>query len=313
MFNSVLKEEFIKQRNSEANLPKNFLTRLFTITEEYENHLEKDVSNFTVYEIMDMYKGINSISFERIQNINAQLSYYTQYCLQKNLVKDCQNHYLEIKAENVNECINKVALVNRIHTREEILKWCNTVFMDNPSDRFVLLGMFEGLGGNNFIEITEAKMSDFNEEKLTISTILNRTIPVSRTLINYAKESDITLDYTTLGTTKRIKKMHESGKIIKDFRLNSIEEEYHQGRRIYTRIKKMFAEVTTNQYLSTKSLADSGRCDYIIRRCKELDISPYDFLYSSEVEEMNKIYLGDIVRATFWKKYGEYLEAQMDQ
>lgn len=313
MFNSELKEEFIKQRNSEAILDKNFLKRLFVITEEYEDQLNKDVSNFTVYEIMNMYKGINSISLERIQNINTQLSYYTQYCLQNNLVRDCQNHYLEIKPDNVFKCINVVALIKRIYTRDQILRWCNTVFADNPSDKFILLGMFEGLGGNNFIEITEAKVGDIDEQNLTMKTILGRTIPISNTLINYAKESDITLEYTTLGSTRRIRKLFESGKIIKYYRKNATEELHQQGRRIYIRIKKMFAEVASNQYLSTKSLADSGRCHYIITRCKELKITPYDYLFSDRIEEVNKIYLGGIVRSTFWKKYGGYLENQMDQ
>ena len=313
MFNESLKQEFIRQRKQEANLDKNFLNRIFSITEEYEDLLRKDVSNFTVQEILDLYKSINSISYERILNINTQLSYYTQFCLQRNLVKDSQNHFLEIKSENVIECINKVALVNRLHSRDQIIRWCNTVLTDNPSDKFILLGMFEGLSGNNFIEITEARLKDIDEKTSTMKTYLERTIPISKELISYAKESDTTLEYITLGSTGRIRKLYETGKIIKDYRKESAEDPYKQGRRIYLRIKKIFKMVTDNQYLSTKSLADSGRCDYIIKRSKELNISPYDFISTTEyVNEVNKIYLGGIVKSVFWNKYGEYLESRMD-
>ena len=106
MYNKEYKERFIAEREN-----KKYLECQFEKVSSMETELNKDVSNFTYYEIVEYYKLLNTCSLEYLRVLNSQFSLYTQWCLQQNLVSDSQNHYLELRTEDYDNCINK-ALIN---------------------------------------------------------------------------------------------------------------------------------------------------------------------------------------------------------
>ena len=97
MFNAEYKERFIIEKNNESIIPKGYLEHQFKRVAEMENKLNKDVSNFTYYDIIEYYKMLNTHSIEYLAVLNSQFSLYTQWCLQQNLVNDGQNHFLEMR------------------------------------------------------------------------------------------------------------------------------------------------------------------------------------------------------------------------
>jgi hypothetical protein len=120
MYNETIKNRYIQEKESTTNMPKGYLNRQFNKTEEFENRLNKDVSNFTVYEIEDLYKTLNITSVESLTVLNSHLSLYAQWCLQQNLILDCQNHFTEIVNSSLVNYINTFALKKSIITRETL-------------------------------------------------------------------------------------------------------------------------------------------------------------------------------------------------
>ena len=120
MYNEDIKQRYILEKESTTSTPEGCLKKLFQKTSEYEKRLEKDISSFTVYEIIDFYKTFNTPSQGSLVVINSHLNLYTDWCLKQNLVSDYQNHFYEINHDILQTCINTLALKRSIISREEL-------------------------------------------------------------------------------------------------------------------------------------------------------------------------------------------------
>ena len=74
--------------------------------------------------------------------------------------------------------------------KKTLYSWVDQLL--NPSDAFIMLALFEGIKGKDFCEIVKLKMSDFNENEVTLCT--GRKVIVSNKLLALAEESNST-DY----------------------------------------------------------------------------------------------------------------------
>lgn len=310
MYNEEIKKRYIQEKEATTSTPENYLERLFNKTKGFEGKLEKDVSSFTVYEIMDTYKTINSSSFETLLVMHNHLSLYTQWCLHENLVPDCQNHFVEIKNEALLNCINKVILEKAVITRKRLYFWLAQ--MDNPSDAFVMLCLFEGIKGQAFCEIANLRISDFSGNTVKLCT--GRELTVSDKLIELAKLTDETYVYHTVSKTNSKEYMLEDeGYLIKKYHnCKDGANEEQRGRRIYKKLFRNFEEkLEVKDYMKSNSLITSGMIDFINTRAKELEITAKDYLFSKEnhVLEVKERYGYDMkrLRKMFYAKYEEYL------
>ena len=59
MYNDTIKTRYIQEKSSTTNMPNGYLARMFNKSDSFESKLDKDISNFTVYEIEDFYKTLN--------------------------------------------------------------------------------------------------------------------------------------------------------------------------------------------------------------------------------------------------------------
>ena len=89
MFNKEIKERYVEYKNDAIIIGEVFPINLFNKVAPFEEKLNKDVCNFTYYEIVDMYKTINVQAINYLYIINNSLSLYTQWCIGENLVNDC--------------------------------------------------------------------------------------------------------------------------------------------------------------------------------------------------------------------------------
>ena len=309
MYNQDIKMRYIKEKEHSATMPDGYLPRLFNKTEKFENKLNKDASCFTAYEIVDMYKTINTPSVETLNVLNNHLSMYTNWCLQQSLVPDCQNHYLELDTEILLKCINSYAFKSSIITRETLYNWIDSLV--NPSDAFCLLALFEGIKGQEFCEIVNLKMSDFNGNKVKLCT--GREIEVSDKLIELAKDSDATLEYySTTETQTKIVPLLDDGYIVKG-QPNCLEDtnDFQKGRRIYRKVWRVVKLLGVNKYMKPNSFVESGKIDYILNRVKEEDITPKQFLYDADKceEFKNKFDITNFSdRKKYYLKYKDFFE-----
>lgn len=305
MYNENLKKRYIEEKKESATLPSNYLECQFNKVGKYEEELKKDVYDFTVYEIVEYYKILNLSSLEVLAVLNSHLSLYTQWALQENLVKDNQNHFLEIDLEKMKSCLNKVLIERKIVSREQIIEWCEE--LPNPKDQVVMLGLFEGLKGKDFCDFVNLRPEDVNGNKLTL--VDGRTIIVSNELIKYIEDS-IAEDkyYSSSGNQIKTMPLINKGYVIKEYP-NTKEgtSAFAKGRIIYNGIARSLKYVGALSYMSANSICESGKIWMIKQRAAELGISAKDYVYSVYIREVEHQFGCKIVKSVFWLKYEDHL------
>ena len=305
MYNQELKERYRKEKESYTTVSTYYFSSLFKRTEPFEEQLDKDVSNFTAYEIINMYKTLAIMSLDTIVTMNSNLSMYTQWCIQQNLVNDYQNHYLEMTRDMLASFVNKLAMDKKVVSRKQVLDWCQQ--LPNPSDSFCLLGLFEGIRGGGYLELALAKIEDFHDN--TFTAYNGREIKVSTTLIEYAKLSNETLEYQSISQnmTKEVN-LNDNGRIIKDYpNVRRSESLPVLRRRTQSRLARIFDYVGILEYMNGNDIRMSGVIEMINNRCKELQISGKDYIYGIGIEEIKKQYDFKVVPSVFMDKFSEYL------
>lgn len=305
MYNQEFKKRYEEEKRTYTTISKYGLTSVFNKTASFEEELCKDVSNFTTYEIINMYKTLDFKTLDYLAITNSSLVGYTQWCIEQGLVKDFQNHYLEIDRQTMQSVLNIVATKNKIVTREQVLMWCGQ--LPNPSDAFCLLGVFEGVKGSGYLELTYAKVGDFKDNEFT--SYEGRIIKVSDELIQYAKESDVTLEYHSISNTMSKKAtLVDNGRVLKGYpTFRGEETPAILRRRIQSRLARIFEYLHINDWMTGYDIRVSGIIHMIKKRSKELDLSYEQYIRGQGIKEIKEQYDYRLVPSTFLMKYEEYL------
>ena len=304
-YNPELKIQYIEEKSKEVIISNNYLECQFNKTSKMEEELDKDLSNFTVYEITEYYKMLNISSFDTLFVMNSQFSMYTQWCLQKSLVKDNQNHFLEMTLEHLKDCLNKVLVNMKIVSRETILNWVDQ--LPNPKDQFVLLGLFEGLKGKDFCELSKLKPEDIKGNIATLCT--GREIELSDQLIKIIHDC-VSEDkyYSISGNGTKVMPLVDKGYVIKDYpNARGDVGDFQLGRKVYNSITRILNYFDVLDFMTANSIAESGKLHMIKEKAKELNMSCKDYIYSNHITEVEKKYNSKIVRSIYWLKYEDYL------
>ena len=303
MFNEERKIRFIEERKDEVVLPNNYLEVQFNKIENMETELDKDVCDFTAYEIKEYYKMLGLASIESLMVMNSQLTLYTNWCLQHNLVIDNQNHFLELTYDMLNDCINKALLDMKIVTRETVLSWIS--ILENPKDQFIILALFEGIRGKENCELAQLKPQDINGN--TVSLCTGRTIEVSNKLIDIIEDCVSAEVYST--PTGKEFQLIDKGYVIKDFcNIKDEVDDYQIGRRIYNSIRRTIKIFDRSNIVTANSIVESGKLAMIKKRSAELGISPKEYICSDHIKEVEAQYDCTIVDTVYLRKYKDYLD-----
>ena len=286
-YNDDIKREFISEM-SDVNM--NFeqvMNAIFNITKPYEIELDKDVCNFTIGEIIIMYKGICTFSMERLMVITSNLKRYTRWCIGRVMVIDGQNHFEELNNEIIKTCVNTSKRDELIITREELLE--NVAMLTNPSDRFISLACFEGLNDAS-LDMLNLEWKDFDEENY-ICHLPGRDLQVSKELIAAAKQSADTYEYISYSIENPRVVRYDSGDlrcIKKTTNTSEIETKTRRKRNLsnkFVRIKNFLG----NDKFQVYALRDSGRID-MIQRLMQLNGTTAEETISENKEIIEKYY-----------------------
>lgn len=303
-YNEELKKRYIKGKEISLAVSTNYIDVQFRKAAELEYEYDKDLSNWTLYEIVEFYKLLSVSSYESLICINSTLSLYTQFCLENSLVKDNQNHYLECTREVLLTCINKAILDKKIVDKETVLKWVDE--LPNPRDQFILLSLFEFGKSKDFKDIVHARPEDLNGNELKLS---DRTVIISdklKGIIYGCIEED---KYTSIsGKGTKIMPLVDHGYIVKSYPNQNIGlSDFQKGRNIYITCQRIFSYLSIGSWMSANAISESGRLHMIKEKAKELNMTPVDYVNSKYIEDVNKQFNVVLIPSIFIKKYKEYL------
>lgn len=305
MYNNTLKERFLDFRleTDPEDIVSNWRV-VFTKTEKYEKILEKDVSNFTFQEIIDMYKMWNVSSISSLSTRNSLLSTYAIWSIQQDLVTDGQNHFAEIDYNILQQqCLNVSGFKGSIVTKEEIYRWIEQ--LSSARDKFIILSIYEFGKGKNFNIQTMSRITDVTEEGLIFE---GETYKISFKLREIIKECKQEKSFTSLNAkVEREIKLVDNGYI---YKLNPnvfVDNEKTRGRNVYTRLARILKWLGTNRTVSANTIMYSGMIHWINEHAEKLGITGEDYV-KNYFEEVSKQYGYDAKRKfAFLYRFNEFL------
>lgn len=302
MYNQDIKERYIREKSITTVMPEGYLGRMFQKTMPFEEALGKDVCNFSNSEIVNLYKTWNLGSLTSLYVYNNTLQVYTQWCQKECLVVDGLNHFQEFNREILSNFVNKSLAERRVVSRGQILSWIEE--LPNASDGFILLAIFEGIGGTGYEEMIDLRIDDFSGNTVKLCT--GRTLEVSNELVTLAEDSAAEEEYFSLNSEKqwstRVK--HDPTLIIKNIRNTAKRDGF--AWRIRARMMKIFSFLD-QEWMNARYVKLSGEVDFINRRARELGISNKQFVYN-HYNELRDKYRVTSNMALYWSQNRDYLE-----
>lgn len=328
MYNEEQKLRYMQYKYPTVKYPENCLERLFRYTEPFEIEFGKDVSCFMFREISEMYRRLKRWSEQTLTDINSKLCIYTKWCIEQELVPSSQNNFSGMTVDFMKNFVNDIDKNSRIYRKETIYGWIEE--LENPSDQFALLALFEGIGGKDLCEHVNLRLSDFNGNKVTLHTgeyeedkkskrkEILRTITVSDKLVHLAHQAaeeklyyirhineDGDIYYTTIAYLPGGDLVYKHYNNIK----KSVGPMQLGRRTVKNKLKRISEIFETENNITARDIIKSGRLNYIIERCKELGMTGKDYLYSEHRKEAEIQFKKEITRSSFYKTYKDYLPA----
>lgn len=256
------KQSYIIEAQTRNPDLKRILAYEFMMLKSYEEELEKDVSNFTVKEILDYYKSLFSHSVNTLTSLNGRLRAYAEWCLKHNLIKDNQNHFDEINLDLLDQCVNQGFYNQGIVSRSELLTQIKV--FKNYCDKFLVLGIFEGLQGKGLCDFWDISMEDFKGNIVTLKT--KRKLEVSDELIKVAEKSteeDTFFSVSGSGETQNYYFKEGDNRIIKAMWNTVVSKETDTilARRMLNKLNRLQKEY--NVPYTRVLLRESGRIDML--------------------------------------------------
>lgn len=291
-YNHEQKERYFSVRETSYRKIRLVMKTFFNITKEYEEMLDKDCSNFTSNEILNMYSSCSTRSWEQLLNFNSQLKIYTAWCIKENLVQDCQNHYEEIDKNDMYSCLNLGLKESMVVTRKELE---NTLqHIPNVSDQFLVLAFFEGIGGVSYSDFYNLMPEQFKGNTLKLK---NREIKVSTMLAERARESAEEYHKYNMEGPLRTGYRLEDPCVIKDSSNAFTNSEFRNFKRIQRRIRAL--ETEYGKAFGYAGLKNSGRIDLLRRLMKEDNSENIRETYDKHKDEIENKY-GKLQRIYRW-------------
>lgn len=304
MFNKERKEAFIEYSKSVIVRNTNVLATRFMHTADYERALNKDLSEFSYEEISEMFKSITGLGANALSNLRSTCAQYTAWCMESQLAPIGPNLYRRFDIKTLEALSSKKDNEKCIVSEEMLDEWCKK--LRNPSEAFVLRGIYEGIAGPGFRELADLTINDINGNVLSLST--GRTLVVSDKLIQLARRAYETEELITLSGRSVL--LEENDRILR--RRNNTKGDPN----CYELVDKRFADAL--DYLEVKGirkkfLALSGEISFIKKRSAELGLSVSEYLNSDRIYEVTSRYSGSGSRIgaspnSYIRKNKEYLD-----
>lgn len=255
MYNQEIKEKYLADVSARNVNITQWFTCKFSQLEKFERKNGVDAAEFQIEEIIEYYKYLNTTSLNSLMVLNSQMGLYSEWCIKNNFTKDRQNHYFEINTDILQTCINSLMAKAKIIDRDDLIDLIDK--LPNYSDSFLILAIFEGLGGKDNTNLCDLKIESFTGKSVKLRD--GRELEVSDKLISLAKLSVNEYNfYDKDGNLAKSLKYSESDDEIVKLMNNSKEDNLMNPRRFYVRLAKI-SQMLGNPAINRFPLNESGR------------------------------------------------------
>lgn len=283
MYNKEAKAEFIKDYMRSRVVAFTSLTGLFKKTEGYEQKLNKDCSQFTEEEALDMYRNFGAKSVSVLENYNVHLKRYTALRLYTKQISG-ENVYQNISKDTLKGCIDPEIQKQLYVTREELDDIENELF--NYTDKAIVEALWHGISGKSMRDLVSLERKMFSDNKRSLIFPDGRIIKISKKLSEYLDKAFDETEYLCYGATMKVEKLSGYGTLYKE-RSNArgVESDDQKFRYIYRRVQN-YRTYLDMPMLTMKNIQASGLLHQLQKEMKNSDLSMREVLATERGKEL---------------------------
>lgn len=277
MYQSEMKEGFIKDYMRSRVVARTSLYSLLRKTEPFEEKYDKDCSRFDQNEVITMYTEFKAKSVYVLLNYNTILKAYCAWRRYYHKEKVTES-YENITIELLKPCIPEES--NKFLSREEIIEIEDQLY--NWTDKAILECLWEGISGPSMIDLVNINKSmvDFKEKEMYFSD--GRIVNLTDRLCEFLSKAFDETEYMCYGETLRVKKLAGIGNLYKE-RDNAYATDSNDKyfRWVYRKVQN-FRDHVGIPGLTMKNIHISGMYHYLCQAMQETGLDLKSFLRSED-------------------------------
>lgn len=175
---------------------------------EFERKLQKPFYEFTIDEILQMYKSTHAISDRTLQNTNLTLKHAARWMIDKKDL-DIKSFYEDVTKELILTCVDTKKKKNMVLTKDDLTEIQGQLL--NWTDKGILQMLFLGFGSNWLKELTFFDMSQVSRKDGLVYFRTGKTIPITEEDYELIRKACEETELISFGETSRISKVQSYG------------------------------------------------------------------------------------------------------
>ena len=175
---------------------------------EFEKKFKKPFYEFTIDEILEMYKSTHAISDRSLQNTNLTLKHAARWLIDKKKLS-VKSLYEDITKELILDCVDTKRKKNLVLTQDDLKEIQSQLL--NWTDKGILQMLFLGAGSNWLKELTFFDMTQVSKKDRLIYFRTGKIIPITEEDYELIRSACAEEELISFGETARISKVKSLG------------------------------------------------------------------------------------------------------
>lgn len=277
---------------------------------EFERKFHKPFYEFTVNEILEMYKSTHAISDRSLQNTNLTLKHATRWIVDKKGLS-IKSPYEKVTKELIIGCVDIKRKKNMVLTKDDLIEIQSELL--NWTDKGILQMLFLGVGSNWLKELTFFDMSQVSRKEGIVYFRTGKTIPITEEDYVLIKNACNEEELISFGETSRISRVKSCGFF--KVRFNALsdsgdptDEQDLERRFRFIQRRLLLISKDIGIQLTSGGLQTSGLLHHLRQGVEESGLTFREYVKTQEAKELARRYdiMSDLYGQMLVDKFEEY-------
>ena len=306
-------ERFLEEYKRSRVIVETTVRALLNRALEFEKKFKKSFYEFTIDEILEMYKSTHTISDRSLQNTNLTLKHATRWMLDKKGL-DIENPYEVITKELILSCVDVKRKKNMILTKDDLMEIQSELL--NWTDKAIIFLLFEGIGGYMLKELMFMDWEQVSRKDLKIYFRSGKMIDITTEEYELLRNAFQEEELISFGTTNRVSKVKSLG--MYKARFNSLSDNDDitdagdvERRYRFCQRRLMLIAKDLGIKITSGSIQESGFLHYIKEGMQKSGLDFLSYIKTEECKSLARrydLYTGlyvQIVKEKFYQYFQE--------
>ena len=277
---------------------------------EFERKFQKAFYEFTVDEILEMYRSTHAISDRSLQNTNLTLKHAARWMIDKKKLNS-KSPYESVTKELMLSCVDTNRKKNMILTQDNLDEIKGDLL--NWTDKGILQMLFLGAGSNWLKELTFFDMSQVSRREGLVYFRTGKTIPITEEDYELIKKACAEEELISFGETARISKVKSHGFFKQRFNAlsdsdDSTNEQDLERRFRFIQRRLLLISKDLGMQLTSSGIQTGGLLHHLKQGVEESGLTFREYVKTSEAKNLARRYdiMSDLYGQMLIDKFEEY-------